>query len=81
LTDFPFPSGRDPVAMTSGPDGNLWIAEYDANAIARLSIVTGAITEFNIPTPASEPTGIAAGSDGNIWFTEGHVNQIGRLTP
>jgi streptogramin lyase len=40
-----------------------------------------AITEFPIPTPASQPFGIAAGPDGNLWFTERGADKIGRITP
>jgi hypothetical protein len=40
---------------------------------------TGRITEFPIPTPASEPGGIVAGPDGAVWFTEFFGNRIGRI--
>src|SRR5712692_6110866 len=39
------------------------------------------ITEFAVPTAASQPALIAAGPDGNLWFTEGSGNKIGRITP
>ena len=39
-----------------------------------------AVTEFPIPTGASQPRGVAAGPDGAIWFTEGRGNKIGRIT-
>lgn len=39
------------------------------------------ITEYPVPTPASEPAGITRGSDGNLWFTESAGNKIGRITP
>jgi streptogramin lyase len=41
----------------------------------------GAITEFSVPTAASEPGGIAPGPDGNLWFTEFAGDKIGRITP
>jgi streptogramin lyase len=37
------------------------------------------VTNFLIPTPATEPMGIARGPDGNLWFSELHA--IGRITP
>jgi streptogramin lyase len=37
------------------------------------------ITQFPIPTAASEPLGITRGPDGNLWFAELHA--IGRITP
>jgi hypothetical protein len=39
------------------------------------------ITEFSVPTAASNPSGITAGPDGNLWFTEFNANKIGRITP
>ena len=39
------------------------------------------ITEFPIPTAASQPWWITAGPDGNLWFTEQNGNKIGRITP
>jgi cysteine-rich repeat protein len=38
------------------------------------------ITEFPVPTAASQPRGITAGPDGNLWFTESLGNKIGRST-
>ena len=39
------------------------------------------ITEYPVPTPASNSFDIAAGPDGNLWFTEGQGNNIGKITP
>jgi len=38
------------------------------------------VTEFDIPTAASNPFGIISGPDGNIWFTEYLGDRIGRST-
>jgi streptogramin lyase len=65
--------------MTSGPDGNVWVPEYDADKIARVT-VDGAITEFPVPTASAAPYAIAPGPDGNLWFTESNVNTIARIT-
>lgn len=40
----------------------------------------GRITEFALPTSASEPFGITAGPDGNLWFTEEVSNRIGHIS-
>ena len=66
--------------MTVGPDGMIWFTEWAGNRIGRIS-VTGAITEFDIPSSHSYPEGIAVTEDGIVWFTETNRNQIGRLTP
>jgi streptogramin lyase len=69
-----------PDGITTGPDGNLWFTEHDANKIGRLT-PTGTFTEFSIPTANSGPTAITSGPDGNLWFTETNANKIGRITP
>jgi hypothetical protein len=42
--------------------------------------VTGALSEFELPTPASDPQGITPGPDGALWFVERHANRIGRIS-
>jgi streptogramin lyase len=46
-----------------------------------VAMVTGAITEFPVPTANSLPSWITAGPDGNLWFTESYGDKIGRVTP
>jgi len=69
-----------PTTIISGPDGNVWFGEGNANKIGRLT-PQGTLTEFAIPTDQSEPYFLAAGADGNIWFTEISANKVGRITP
>ena len=39
------------------------------------------ISEYQIPTAASDPEGITMGPDGALWFTESYLaNKIGRMT-
>jgi streptogramin lyase len=81
---FPIPlTGSLPQSITLGPDGNLWMTQFNGNSIARIFAngpATGFVTEFTIPTKDSRPYGIAAGPDGNLWFTEAKGNKIGRIT-
>jgi streptogramin lyase len=70
--------GAGPLGITSGSDGNVWFAEWDANKIRRIT-PSGTITEFSIPTSGSGSNWIAAGPDGNLWFTEYRGNSIGVL--
>jgi virginiamycin B lyase len=74
-----YPTGGDPNGIAVGPDGNIWFTERNAGKIGRITL-SGDVTEFSVPTPASEPTSIARGSDGNLWFTE-NAGKIGRITP
>ena len=41
---------------------------------------TLSITEFPVPTAASEPVGLALGSDNAIWFVEQTGNNVARIT-
>jgi virginiamycin B lyase len=81
-TSFKTPTanaGTNGIAM--GPDTNLWVTEPNLPGIGRCTI-TGAVTEFQITTPAAYPYFIAAGPDGNIWFTDvGTTQAVGRITP
>ena len=60
----------DTLAITTGPDGNIWFTERGANAIGMINPTTHAISLFTVPTASAGPTGITAGPDGNLWFTE-----------
>ncbi|MGH7709460.1 MAG: hypothetical protein ACREM8_05930 [Vulcanimicrobiaceae bacterium] len=51
--------------------------EYTGNKIGRITTnTTPAISEYAIPTAASNPGGIAAGADGALWSTESSNNKI-----
>jgi hypothetical protein len=69
------------MAITSGPDGNLWFTDYDAGAVGRIT-PSGVITEFSAGLTANiGPWGITSGPDGNLWFTDYDGGAIGRITP
>jgi streptogramin lyase len=93
VTEFPIPPESisnimgGALHITAGPDGNLWITEFNLGKIARVT-VTGQVTEFTVPSSTASLDGITAGPDGNVWFTEivvdntgRDVGQIGRITP
>ena len=80
LSEFPVPTVNALLqGIVTGPDGNLWVAERSANAIARVT-PEGVVTEFPLPTPGSAPFWLAVGPDGALWFTEISGNRIGRMT-
>jgi streptogramin lyase len=80
IGQFPLPAGSDPFAITTGPDGNLWVTEFGARKIARVT-PAGGITHFPpaAGTTSGSPRGIAAGPDGNIWIAESGPDVVGRL--
>jgi len=75
------------LAITAGPDGNLWFIEIMQNGGSFIGRITtsGKITEFPLPSANTLPSSITAGSDGNLWFTEIGTNngpsKIGVITP
>ena len=80
IVEFAVPTASSaPIAITAGPDGNLWFTEEAGNKIGRIS-PSGAISEFPLAVGAM-PGGIVAGPDGNLWFTERGANKIGRISP
>jgi streptogramin lyase len=68
-----------PLWITTGPDGNLWIADYANNQIGRVT-TNGVVTFFPTPTASARPAKIVAGPDGALWFTEFAAGKIGRIT-
>jgi virginiamycin B lyase len=75
-----------PTALTSGPDGALWVADdidqdIGASAIARITTSgkrTATYSFQNYASPAFED--IAAGPDGALWIADSGDLQILRMT-
>src|SRR5262249_24508181 len=57
-------SGSGPTSIAVGPDGNVWFTEFNTDSVARLTLASGAVTEFVVPGAGSGPAGITAGPDG-----------------
>lgn len=79
LHKFPLPNNSNPFGIVTGSDHNLWIAEFGANKIARMT-TSGVVTQYAIPTANSGPYRITSGYDDALWFTEQTANKIGRIT-
>jgi virginiamycin B lyase len=77
-TVVPLPPGSGPTRLARGPEGDLWVTEFDAAAIDRFA-ADGTRTRFPLP-PGSGPFDVTAGPDGAIWFTEFGSGRIGRIT-
>ena len=73
-----------PMAITAGPDGNLWFTQglasvwTHAGGIGRVT-PSGVITTFYTGS-YSNPMHITEGPDGNLWFTESNAGSIGKIT-
>jgi virginiamycin B lyase len=77
--EVPFSSNAYIGGIITGPDNNLWVAEFDADKIAKVT-EDGTLTEYPVPTASAGPGIIEVGPDGALWFTEYNVNNIGRIT-
>jgi streptogramin lyase len=71
-------SSSRPLAITAGPDGNLWFTDVNVNNIGKVTL-NREITEYPIPS-TNVATNITSGPDGNLWFTEGAGNKIGKIS-
>jgi streptogramin lyase len=49
-------------------------------AVSYSGDICGVISEFAVPTAASQPANITRGPDGNLWFTEFTGSRIGRIS-
>jgi virginiamycin B lyase len=80
IAEFALPDGPNsqPEFIAAGPDGNLWVTEFNATSIARVT-PAGVVTEF--PIGNGSTLGITAGPDGNLWFADANGAGIGRLAP
>jgi virginiamycin B lyase len=78
IKEFQLSINSFPNGIAAGSDGALWFVESGSNKIGRIT-VSGAITEFSIPTPDSNTREITLGPDGALWFIEVDSNKIGRI--
>jgi virginiamycin B lyase len=70
---------RNPIDLTVGPDGNVWVTEPGTCCISGyLAVIAadGAITEFEV---SGDPSAIMS-FRGALWFTEPNNDLIGRMT-
>ena len=77
-TIFPVtPASGLETAIAAGPDGALYVGQYEGNIIRMTT--SGVITNVFPALPYGWQGQIASGPDGNLWFTGG--GGIGRMTP
>jgi YD repeat-containing protein len=62
-------SEPQPGAITTGPDGNVWVADTHNDKIDKLSQTGVVLAEY--PTSGVPGPNIVTGPDGRLWFVEG----------
>ncbi|MEP7190323.1 MAG: hypothetical protein ABI901_14120 [Roseiflexaceae bacterium] len=81
ITEYPLPTANaGPLAITVGPDNNLWVVENLSDIIARVT-PTGSVTEFAVPITNANLSDLTTGPDQAVWFTAVNSKQVGRITP
>jgi virginiamycin B lyase len=74
-----------PNELISDQQGDIWFTEMNADAIGKLQVKTGTITQYPLTSPPTvqklSPYSITADAQGNIWFTASGESKIGRITP
>ena len=82
ITEFSSGTSSFTLAVTAGPDGNVWFSEGGVPSRIGKITTAGVVTEYSSGLSHSAGLqGIAAGADGNLWFTEigGGATRIGRV--
>lgn len=76
LQNFHLTGPSNPRDIVSGPDGNLWFAEYLAGMLARIR-TDGVVTE--VLEVGGGPWGIGRGVGDTIWLTQFDGNRVARF--
>jgi virginiamycin B lyase len=71
--------GVDPFGITIGPDGAVWFAEFQADAVGRVD-ANGNTTHVTGMTAGAGPRYVTGGPGDTLWFTEDTGNRVGRVT-
>jgi YD repeat-containing protein len=79
VPEYPLVKGSWPEGIAAQTGGYVWIAEYLADKIAKVSS-SGSVTEYGPLPTNSYPYGITAGPEGDMWFTDLGSDKIGKIT-
>ena len=83
ITEYKLTSeALSPTAITSGPEGNLWLTDWIEGSTSKIAKLTpsGTVSEYALPNN-SHPEGITTGPDGKLWYTDYHTSKIGKINP
>lgn len=77
------PDLGDSIGIAEGPDGNIWIAEYQAAALVKYDVVAHTMSA---PVPlaghvAGNPVTLVLGADGQLWFPTDPGHTMGAYHP
>ena len=81
IREFSLPPQSFPVGIAVDARGLVWYSDIRRNKIGQLDPVTGAVSDFEVPTKDSWPFFLGLAPNGKLWFTERVGNKIGQLDP
>jgi streptogramin lyase len=68
-----------PLAITTGPDGNLWFTRFGSQV--GMIDTSGTITLYPTDTGGCVPVTITVGSDGKLWYACYNLSMLGATDP
>lgn len=68
-----------PLAITAGPDGNMWFVTQSGGVLG--SVSTSGTYSYCASVNVHDAGYLTTGPDGNIWVTERDANTIARVSP
>ncbi len=75
--EYPLPAGGKPWGLTAGPDSNLWVCDWQNDAIDRVSTGGSVLNVIKLAAGTS-PEYIISGPNGSsVWFSEPGAAKIG----
>ena len=94
FVEYPLSSAfTTPIAITFGPDGNIWFTETVGSPgvvasqarfanVGRIGTITpsGGISEYGVSASVALLVGIVTGPDHNLWAIDRAANQVLRVT-
>jgi virginiamycin B lyase len=74
------PTGNSyPRRMEIGPDGMIYVGEYQGGKMLQFNPKTQTSTEFPLPGPDPSPYALGFDADGYLWYDSHNMDVIGRF--
>jgi virginiamycin B lyase len=76
-----YPTSATNRRLTIDPSGNVWANQYFGNAISKIDVRTGKVSEYKLPLKYGNPYEGWSDPDGNIWVENEAYNSLVRFEP
>ena len=68
-----------PRRMEIGPDGMIWVSEFEGGKMAKFDPTTQKFTEYPLPGPDPSPYSMGFDTDGYLWYNSHRMDTLNRL--